>query len=103
MTPQEFKAWFDGFTEGMGGKPTEAQWKRVKKRVGEIDGNPTSYPVYADRYHSHFPYMTWNTLDVSGGSFQGQSGANVYYSNAAHALTAAGRAEATSLTALSAA
>lgn len=50
MTPQEFKAWFDGFTEAMDGHPTEAQWVKVKQRVSEIDGKPISYPVYVDRY-----------------------------------------------------
>lgn len=50
MTPKEFKAWFDGFTEAMDGHPTPAQWEKIRQRVSEIDGNPVSYPVYMDRY-----------------------------------------------------
>ena len=50
MTPKEFKAWFEGFTEAIVGMPTEAQWKKVKERVSQIDGNPVSYSVYVDRY-----------------------------------------------------
>ena len=38
MTPQEFKAWFEGFTEAFTGCPTKAQWTRIKARVAEIDG-----------------------------------------------------------------
>ena len=38
MTPKEFKAWFDGFTEEISGLPSEKQWDRIKARVAEIDG-----------------------------------------------------------------
>lgn len=32
MTPSEFKAWFDGFTEALDGVPSKDQWARIKKR-----------------------------------------------------------------------
>jgi hypothetical protein len=50
MKIDEFKAWFEGFTESMDKPPTEKQWKRIKARVAEIDGRSISYPVYVDRY-----------------------------------------------------
>jgi len=50
MTPSEFKAWFDGFTEAFTGSPTKAQWSRIKARVAEIDGKPVTERVYVDRY-----------------------------------------------------
>jgi hypothetical protein len=51
MTPLEFKAWFDGFTEAFEGRvPTKAQWKRVQERVMEIDGMAVTHKVYVDRY-----------------------------------------------------
>lgn len=50
MTPKEFKAWFEGFTEAMEGQPTPDQWSKIKTRVAQIDGTPTSYPVFVDRY-----------------------------------------------------
>lgn len=50
MTPGEFKAWFDGFTEAFTGCPTKAQWTRIKARVAEIDGKPVTQTVYLDRY-----------------------------------------------------
>ena len=50
MKLDEFKAWFEGFTESMEGAPTAKQWKRIKERVGEIDGVPISHTVYVDRY-----------------------------------------------------
>lgn len=60
MTPQEFKAWFEGFTEAMDGQPTPSQWEKVKLRVSQIDGRPVSYPIYLDRYWSRpVPYPRW--------------------------------------------
>lgn len=50
MTPNEFKAWFDGFTEAFDRPPTKAQWARIKARVAEIDGKPVTEQVYIDHY-----------------------------------------------------
>ncbi len=50
MTPQEFMAWFEGFTEAFDRIPTKAQWARVKERVAEIDGKPVTERIYLDRY-----------------------------------------------------
>lgn len=55
MTPSEFKAWFDGFSEAMESAPTEAQWKRIKDRVAEIDGRPVTQQVFVDRYYPTWP------------------------------------------------
>jgi len=48
MTPNEFKAWFDGFTEAFEGRiPTKAQWGRIKDRVATcgvgVGASGTSY------------------------------------------------------------
>jgi hypothetical protein len=57
MTPQEFKAWFEGFSEGIEGTPTQAQWKKVCERVKAIvPAPPVSYPVYVERYWPGWPY-----------------------------------------------
>jgi hypothetical protein len=60
MTPSEFKAWFDGFTEAFNGCPTKAQWSRIKERVAEINGKPITERVYVDRYwppyYQKYPY-----------------------------------------------
>ncbi len=67
MTPNEFKAWFDGFTEAFTGCPTKVQWTRIKARVAEIDGKPVTERVYVDRYYptyiKTFPgvYPNWYT------------------------------------------
>jgi hypothetical protein len=58
MTLSEFKAWFEGFTEGMDQAPTAKQWKRIQARVKEISGTPTSYPVFIDRYREYRPYWS---------------------------------------------
>jgi hypothetical protein len=58
MTPREFKAWFEGFTEAFSGVPTKAQWARIKERVSEIDGQPITERVFIDRWWPHYS-STW--------------------------------------------
>jgi hypothetical protein len=67
MTPREFKAWFEGFTEAFTGCPTKAQWARIKERVGEIDGVAVTERIYLDRYWpSYYPtYPYWSTITTS--------------------------------------
>jgi hypothetical protein len=56
MTPQEFKAWFEGYTEALDDIPTAKQWKRIRTRVAEIDGCiPTMRAVSWDRYWPYVP------------------------------------------------
>jgi len=50
MTLQEFKAWFDGFTEAMEGPPSVKQWGLIKTRVKEIDGTAINERIFIDRY-----------------------------------------------------
>lgn len=120
MTPQEFKAWFDGFTEAFDRLPTKAQWARVKERVAEIDGKPVTERMFVDRYLGPYPTIyqaTWpcyyrnygimGSTGLAGGATitnmgQGQfSGAkalpaaNIF--NSSQAMTALGRAEAGNL------
>lgn len=68
MTPKEFKAWFEGFTEAFTGCPSKAQWARIKDRVGEIDGHETTERVYVDRYiYRYWPaYQGWSYATLTG-------------------------------------
>ena len=50
MTNNEFKAWFEGYTEEMKIPPNKTQWKKIQAKVKEIDGNPI--------WHYYQPY--WN-------------------------------------------
>jgi hypothetical protein len=59
MTPREFKAWFDGFTEAFSGCPTKAQWARIKERVAEIDEQVVTERIYLDRYYPHYSGPLW--------------------------------------------
>jgi hypothetical protein len=82
MTPQEFKAWFEGFTEAFAGVPTKAQWARVKERVGEIDGKPVTERIYLDRYWNYpRPYWDnyphWTTFNTTCGSVGTATSANL--------------------------
>ena len=36
MDAKEFKAWFEGFCEGVGDTPTAEQWAKLKQKVGTL-------------------------------------------------------------------
>ncbi len=69
MTPSEFKAWFEGFCEGIDGAPSKEQFERIKERVEKIaDSAPA--PV-GDRYYLPltqprvFPTPYWESLPIN--------------------------------------
>jgi len=109
MTPSEFKAWFDGFTEAFSGCPTKAQWTRIKARVAEIDGKPVTHTIYMDRYWPPLitgntaPVRTWTTTycGAAGGGIATSSAGNLtaLEFNSSQAMGDLGRAEAQSLAA----
>jgi hypothetical protein len=47
MDVGQFKAWFEGFTEGMEGPPTAKQWERIRAKVKEITHVAATYPAPA--------------------------------------------------------
>lgn len=77
MTPQEFKAWFDGFTEALEGTPSDKQWDRIKARVAEIDNTPVTYHRYVDRYWQPYYRTYWSGSAGGAGIWSGSSGAGV--------------------------
>lgn len=79
MTLSEFKAWFEGYTDGMGDQPPNAkQWGAIKAKVGKITGTPITYPIYVERYHpGYWNGATWITNPVwVGGSHVGHGVSN---------------------------
>jgi len=90
MTPTEFKSWFEGFTEAMSGVPTKAQWGRIKERVSQIDGKPTTERVFIDRYYP--PYIRyWPCIgSVSGVSVGNAGGGGGCVSNTTTSFERAG-------------
>lgn len=114
MTPSEFKAWFDGFTEALDGTPSKAQWARIKARVAEIDGRAVTREVFVDRYwplyyqsqNRPWTYMSGTAQMcgnngnnyLSGMSSNQLSGMNYVSANAVYdsgsAMQALGRADA---------
>jgi hypothetical protein len=108
MTPNEFKAWFDGFTEAFEGRiPTKAQWGRIRDRVAEIDGKAVTERVYVDRYWpTHLRLPPWTTYygttgGVGAATTNLQNASNQYLLaahgcsfNSSHAMAELGRAEA---------
>lgn len=120
MTKIEFKAWFEGFTEALTGTPTKEQWKRIKARVAEIDGQSVTERVFVDRYwppyqhypyypYHHYPYYPYHSCSGVTG-FSGVVGLNTIQSttqsptinqqqfSSLGAMNLLGQAEATSLT-----
>lgn len=65
MTLSEFRAWFEGYTEGLEGAPTAAQFARIKEKVAQISGTPITERVYVDRYVNPWrPY--WDRYWAAG-------------------------------------
>jgi hypothetical protein len=97
MTLAEFKAWFEGYTEGLEGAPTAAQFARIKEKVALIDGTVTTYPVFLDRYvypNQWRPYWdrVWYGGDfVTGGTLAAD---NTQPFNSTQALYELGKMEA---------
>lgn len=74
MTPQEFKAWFEGFTEAMEGPPTAAQWDRIQQKVkslgpsllpglgapGLLPNTVRTTPFYSTSNLAHDPHEKWD-------------------------------------------
>ncbi len=58
MTITEFNAWLEGFDEAIDTAPTEAQWKKVRDKLGKVMPNivPTYIPM---------PYYTTPTWPVT--------------------------------------
>jgi hypothetical protein len=63
MNLAEFKAWFEGYTEGMRDTPSAKQWARIKARVDEITAQPTEVRYFYDHYWRPHYY----SLGVAGG------------------------------------
>jgi len=87
MNLQEFKAWFEGFTDVLEGCPNEKQWEKIKERIKEIDGTPITEKIYVDRYYPTYPYYPyyynhpWNVLYCGGtkGFSSGLEGCSAQY------------------------
>lgn len=88
MKLNEFKAWFEGFTESMEGAPNKKQWERIKARVGEIDGIAVSYPVYIDRYVRPYWHTYPGTVLLGSVSTSSAMGIGTSCQNAADYTTA---------------
>lgn len=109
MQLSEFKAWFEGYTEGLESAPTKAQFDRIKEKVKEISGTPITYPVYIDRYvepYRRYWGASWSgasgiSLSSGGGTLRSIDGSQYTFTNSAEAgfdshsaMYALGKAEA---------
>ena len=50
MTLSEFKAWFDGFSEGVGDAPTPEQWAKIKAKIADLRDKPAVTYREADQF-----------------------------------------------------
>lgn len=106
MTLTEFKAWFEGYTEGLESAPTKAQFERIKEKVKEISGTPITYPVYIDRYvqpttyatggaqYGTAGYATGGSNNLGATAFEASVHARAEGFNSVNAMYALGKAEA---------
>jgi hypothetical protein len=77
MTLSEFKAWFEGFTEGMGAAPTADQFAKIKAKVEKIDGAPITQRIFVDRWWPTYPI--WPDYNTASPALPPK----VWYSNSA--------------------
>lgn len=78
MTTSEFKAWLDGFMEGMKGKQlTASDAKRISEQAGKVHDQVVKwYPTYS--YQPHVPYQPhWWYTNTGVGSLSASSGTTV--------------------------
>lgn len=62
MTINEFKAWLEGFSEGVQGAPTISQWNKIKARIDSLD----SQPVKVTRELKPIGYDGWPKIYGEG-------------------------------------
>ncbi len=74
MTLNEFKAWFEGFTESIEKQPTAKQWARITEQVGNINDVPC-YTKYITHYVDRPWYPHWSQKWLSEGNISGSAGA----------------------------
>lgn len=110
MNLQEFKAWFEGYTEQMPGRPSEDQWDRIKARIKEIDGSTTTEKIFVDRYlpsvplygifnggSRGIPVPNWQGSHLqcyNSSSHSGHSASEIPSWNSTNAFNTLGKAEA---------
>lgn len=71
MNIREFKAWLEGFEEAMEGKPTQAQWKKIKQKLSEIeDGQVKEYHYYRHLYPLTYTDYGWRQNQIYCGTAQ---------------------------------
>ncbi len=99
MTLNEFKSWFEGFTENIRDLPSKKQWARIQERLEDVDGEITTYPVYIDQYWRYAqPYYYGVNGHITDGTTTTTS-ANAQTSASNHVVNFSdiGRAEYTSI------
>lgn len=84
MILNEFKAWLDGYCDGMCGAPNDTQWSKIKKRLAEVDGEVTTKTVFVDRWQQ--PHGLYNKMPTYyqggiGGDYPNASGHAVPVTN----------------------
>ena len=67
MNIQQFKAWFEGFSENIGTEPTPKQWAKIKAKIHELrEETPMPYAKLED-----YPRYKWgDSISAGFGSTQ---------------------------------
>lgn len=48
MLVSEFKAWFDGFSDGITDAPTKEQWAKIKSKIEDVQPQTETHYVRGD-------------------------------------------------------
>lgn len=72
MTLNEFKAWFEGFSEGIETVPTVKQFAKIKAKVAEINEMPVTRQYFLHNYptwpHQNAPWWQNPVVSYSAGA-----------------------------------
>lgn len=68
MKVNEFKAWFEGFCEGIGETPNLAQWNKIRDRITKLKGDVSYIPTQPVPRYPTYPGVLDSPLRVTCGS-----------------------------------
>ena len=71
MDAKEFKAWFEGFCEGVGEAPTAEQWAKLKQKVSAL-AEPFYKPGLPSVYRDSKPSCEGPRTPMPAGNWGGE-------------------------------
>ena len=76
MTVNEFRAWLEGFEEGIKGSPTKAQWEKIKLRLEDVNASDGHDYCHGGYYRTWWPDWTWTSPRFTWANTDGTTSGN---------------------------